>query len=630
MKKQFKTESKKMLDMMIHSVYTNREIFLRELISNASDAIDKRVFGALTNSASGLERSDYAITIVRDEPARTLTIRDNGCGMTREELEINLGTLARSGSGQFKKENEGAENIDIIGQFGVGFYSAFMVSDRITVRSYVYGADTGYLWQSEGVDGYTIEPCDYRQVGSEIELHLREDTENEKYSEFLDSYRIEGLVRKYSDYIRYPIRMSVTRSRLKEGTGTDGKEPEYESVTETETLNSRIPLWHKKPSEIQKEEYNEFYKTHFFDFADPVDVIHSRTEGTVSYEMLLFIPSKAPFDYYSKQYEKGLQLYASGVMIMEKCADLLPDCFNFVRGVVDSSDLTLNISRETLQQNHQVRAIARNLEKKIRERLMKLQEEQREKYEEFFEQFGVQLKYGAYADYGAKKDELQDLLLFRSSPEKKYVTLKEYVSRMPTEQKSIYYATGETPELAEALPRTAAVRAKGYEVLLLTDDIDEFVLRVLQSYAEKNFVNVSTENLDVSSAEEKDALKKENEDSKDLLAFMKDTLGDEVSAVRFSNTVGTHPVNLSSEGELSAEMAKVLNRMPGSGDRAKAQLVLEINMNHPVAEKLRTLYATDRDRTSVYARILYNQARLICGLPVQDPGALADLVVGLM
>ena len=628
MKKKFKTESKKMLDMMINSIYTHKEIFLRELISNASDAIDKRYFRSLTEPSVGLAREDYRIFITADKEARTLTIVDNGCGMTAEELEKNLGTIAKSGSGEFKKENDQPEDISVIGQFGVGFYSAFMVADKITVRSLAIGADSANVWESEGVDGYTIEPCDYGVTGTEIVLRLKADTDDEKYGEFLEEYKLRELIKKYSDYIRYPIMMDTENEKLKEGTGVDGVDAEYETVTETETLNSMVPLWHRKSSEISDEEYNRFYTEKFYDYTAPAKVIHFRVEGTVSYEALLFIPAKAPYNYYSKQFEKGLQLYSSGVMITEKCEEMLPDYFSFVRGLVDSPDFTLNISRETLQHDHQLRAVAKNLEKKIKNELAKMLESDREKYESFFAEFGLQLKFGLYSDFGMHKDVLSDLIMFKSSVEKKYVTLKEYVSRMPEAQKKIYYACAETVDAAELLPQTEAVKSRGYEVLYFTDDVDEFTVQALREYDGKQFANVSAENDDLASDEEKAARNAANDESKELLDFIKESIGEGVNAVRFTNTLGSHPVCLSSEGGISTEMEKVLGRMPGGeGSFApKAETVLEINLNHPVAEAIKKVYAADRERAAKYAKILYNQARLICGLAIPNPSELSRLV----
>ncbi|MBQ7301527.1 MAG: molecular chaperone HtpG [Clostridia bacterium] len=630
-KKQFRTESQKLLDMMINSIYTHKEIFLRELISNASDAIDKLYYRSLTDDAVTLTRGDYEIRIDCDRVARTLTISDNGCGMTADELENNLGTIAKSGSYDFKHENEQKEDVDIIGQFGVGFYSAFMVSDKITVTTRAFGSDTAWVWQSEGVDGYTMTEGDKDTVGTEIVLHLREDTENEKYSEYLDTWRIKSLVKKYSDYIRYPIRMDVTTEKLKEGVDpSSDAEDKYESVTTTETLNSMTPLWKKRAQEVTDEEYAAFYREKFYDFEAPAKTIHFKSEGTATFDAMLFIPAKAPFNYYTKDYEKGLQLYSSGVLIMEKCADLLPDYFSFVRGLADSADLSLNISRELLQHDHQLKFIAKAIEKKIKNELAKMLENDREKYEAFWKAFGMQLKFGLYADYGQHKDVLQDLVLFTSSAEKKLVTLKEYVSRMKEDQKSIYYACGETVDKIEMLPQCEAVTGKGFEVLYLTDDIDEFALKMLMNYDEKNFVNVCAEELDIATEEEKEAVKAENESQEDMLNAMKEALGDAVSAVRFTNALKNHPVCLTSEGGLSVGMEQVLNRMPTGEEAVKAQIVLEINASHAIADKLKSLYVYDRDKLTAYAKILYAQARLIGGMSIDNPAELSSLVCDLM
>ncbi len=625
MKKQFKTESQKLLDMMINSIYTHKEIFLRELISNASDAIDKLYFRSLTDSSVGLSRGDYAIFLKADKDARTLTISDNGCGMTEDELENNLGTIAKSGSFDFKKNNDQKDDVDIIGQFGVGFYSAFMVADKITVVSRPYGSEIAYKWESEGVDGYVIAECEKSSFGTEITLHLKEDGEEEKYSEFLEEYRIRGLIKKYSDYIRYPIKMEVTNEKLKEGS-----KDEYESVTEIETLNSMIPLWKKSASEVTAEEYNGFYTEKFLDFEAPARVITQKSEGTATYTALMFIPAHAPYNYYTKEFEKGLELYSSGVMIMERCADILPDYFGFVRGLVDSSDLSLNISREMLQHDRQLKVIAKAIEKKIKSELEKMMEADREKYEKFFDAFGIQLKYGLYQDYGMHKDVLQDLLLFKSSNEGKYLSLKEYVSGMKDEQKAIYYAAGESIEKIAMLPQVDTVKSKGYEVLYLTDDVDEFALKMLGKYADKEFKNVTAEALDIATEEEKKAIKEENDSSEEMLKFMKEKL-EKVSAVKFTNTLVKHPVCLSSEGDLSVEMEKVLKKMPGAdGNLPTANVVLEINLNHPIAAKLKSLYATDKDKLEKYAKILYSEACLIGGISLENPAELTELISELM
>ena len=634
--KQFQAESKRLLDLMINSIYTHQEIFLRELISNASDAIDKLYYRTLSDGDTGLSRDDFSISIIPDKQARTLTIEDNGCGMTEEELENNLGTIAKSGSLNFKKENEPKEDIEIIGQFGVGFYSAFMVAEKVTVVSRAYGSDTAWKWESSGAEGYTMEPGERSGHGTTITLQLKANTEENNYDEFLDTYRLKELVRKYSDYIRYPIRMDVEKSRMIEGTDKDAegkyKTPEYETYTENEVLNSMVPLWRKNKSEIKEEEYNQFYKDKFHDFADPLLVIHSSTEGTATYNALLFIPSQAPFDYYSRDYEKGLQLFSNGVMIMQKCPDLLPDYFSFVRGLVDSQDLSLNISREMLQHDRQLKLIESRLEKKTKSELEPMLNRDREKYEKFFKNFGLQLKYGVYADYGAHKDLLQDLLLFYSSSEKKLVTLKEYVSRMKEDQKYIYYACGETVERIDLLPQTEALKEKGYEILYLTDNVDEFALRIMMKYDDKEFRSVSADDLGLETEEEKKAAEKQVEENKDLLAFLRDSLDGKVKAVILSQKLKSHPVCLSTEGAISMEMEKVLNSMPmPEGEKVQAQRVLEINANHPIFTKLTKLYADgDKDRAAKYAKLLYNQALLIEGVSIEDPLAFSNDICDLM
>lgn len=626
-KKQFKAESKKLLDMMINSIYTHKEIFLRELISNASDAIDKLYFKSLTDDSVGMNRSDFQIRIDTDKDNRTLTITDNGIGMTAEELEQNLGTIAKSGSLNFKKENdtEKAEDIEVIGQFGVGFYSAFMVADKVTVVSKAFGSDTANEWVSSGADGYTMTPCEKDTAGTVITLHIKENTENENYDEFLEPYRIQSLVKKYSDYIRYPIVMQMSHQ-------VPDPDKEGETITEVadETLNSMVPIWRKSKSELKPEDYNEFYKQRFMDYDDPLHVIHTKTEGQATFDALLYIPKNPPFDYYTKEFEKGLALYSNGVLIMEKCADLLPDYFSFVRGLVDSADLSLNISREMLQHDHQLKIIAKAIDKKIKSELAKMMKNQRDEYEEFFKTFGVQLKFGVYANYGIEKDNLKDLLLFKSSNSDKMTSLKEYVERMPEGQDTIYYACGDSVDKIALLPQTDAVRSKGYEVLYLTDDVDEFALQVLVSYDDKKFANITKDELNLESEEEKKAIEKKNEDSKDLLDAMKEALGDEVSAVKFSGSLGSHAVCLSAEGYVSMEMEKVLNSMPGSNGGVKAQLVLEINDTHPIAEKLFTLFKEDPEQLKKYTSVLYNQARLISGLDIKNPTELADMIVDMM
>ena len=624
-RKQFKTESQKLLDMMINSIYTHKEIFLREIISNASDAIDKLYFRSLTDSGISIERADYAIWIKADKSARTITISDNGCGMSKEELENNLGTIAKSGSFDFKRDNEKDEQIDIIGQFGVGFYSAFMVADKITVHSKQYGSDSANMWESEGASGYIVDQSDKQSFGTDIILHIKEDTEDEKYSEFLEEYRIRQLIKKYSDYIRYPIKMDITLKEKKEDS-----ENEYVDVTKTEILNSMVPLWKKSQSEVTDEEYKNFYSDKFFDYEAPARVITQKLEGTATYSALMFIPSHAPYNYYTKDYEKGLELYSSGVMIMEKCPDLLPDYFSFVKGLVDSSDLSLNISREMLQHDRQLKVMAKAIEKKIKSELEKMLESDREKYEKFFDAFGIQLKFGLYSDYGMHKDVLSDLVLFHSSKEKKYVTLKEYTSSMPEAQKAIYYACGESLERIEMLPQVESVKEKGFEVLYLTDDVDEFALKMLRNYDGKEFKNVTTEALDIATDEEKEALKEKNENSREMLDFIKDSVG-KVSDVRFTNTLKKHPVCLSSEGELSVEMEKVLRKMPGAEEGApNASVILEINMNHPIAEKLKALYESDKDKLASYSKSLYSIAALLGGIEIDNPGEFAELIIELM
>ena len=627
--KEFQAESKRLLDLMINSIYTHKEIFLRELISNASDAIDKLYYRTLEDGATGLSREDFFIRLDVDKEARTLSITDNGIGMTQEELDNNLGVIARSGSLQFKQEAEQKEDVDIIGQFGVGFYSAFMVSDRVTVDTRAFGADEAWHWESEGLAGYEITPGTKADRGTTITLHLKADTEDENYSEFLDQFRIQQLVKKYSDYIRYPIRMEVSHTHVKEGTGVDGKEPKYETHTEVETLNSMTPLWKKSRSEVSEDELNAFYKEKFYDWQDPLKVIRSSTEGAATYTALLFLPSHAPMDYYTREYEKGLQLYASGVLIMDKCADLLPDCFSFVKGLVDSQDLSLNISREMLQHDRQLKLIASRLEKKITSELQSMLNNDREKYEQFWKAFGLQLKYGMYDNYGAKKDELKDLVLFTSSAEKKLTTLKEYVSRMRPEQKYIYYGCGETVERILGLPQAEALQEKGYEMLCLTDNVDEFALRMLMKYDDKEFRNISADDLELESAEEKEKTQALAEENKDLLAFVKDALGDKVKDVRVSGKLKSHPVCITTDGMISTEMEKVINAMPAQ-EKIKAQRVLEINGEHPIFQRLQELYAKDKDRLKLYAEVLYDQALLIEGISLEDPSDFSQKLCQLL
>ena len=630
-KKQFKAESKRLLDLMIHSIYSNREIFLREILSNASDAIDKLCYRGLTDREVGLSRDDFYIEILPDREARTITVRDNGIGMDRQSLEENLGTIASSGSLQFKKEiagQEGADDTDIIGQFGVGFYSAFIVSDKVTVITRPYGSDVAYKWISSGADGYAITECTRDTAGTDVIMHLKEDTEDDKYSEFLEEYRLRSLVKKYSDYIRWPIKMMVTKSRPVEvGEGED-KKTEYEQYSEVDTLNSMVPIWHRPKSEVTSEEYADFYREKCGDFEAPLTTIRVSTEGLTSYEALLFIPARTPYNYYSNDYQKGLQLYSSGVLIMENCADLLPEHFRFVKGVVDSPDVSLNISREMLQQDRQVRTIATNIEKKIRRELEKLLESDREKYESFFAQFGLQLKYGTVGDYGAHKDQLRDLLLFYSSTQEKPVTLKEYVARMPEDQKEIYYACGDSVQKIANLPQTEAIRDRGWEILYLTDEVDEFVMQILHDQDSKELKNVNAAELP-ESEEEKKAAKEKEEQSGELLAFLKETLKDKVSDVQISSKLKSHPVFLSSTGEVTLEMEKYFAQMKME-DAPKAQRVLELGADHPMFNKLQQAFSSDRDRAAKLAQLLYQQASLIAGFAIEDPTAYTDLVCELL
>ena len=624
--KEFKAESKRLLDMMINSIYTHKEIFLREIISNASDAIDKLYFKSLTDTSVGMKKSDFAINIAIDKENRTLTVSDNGIGMTEEDLENNLGTIANSGSFAFKKDNDLGDDVDIIGQFGVGFYSTFMVAKEVTVVTKAFGSDQAYKWTSDGVEGYTIEECDKPDgVGTTITLKLKDDTDDEKYSTYLDQYQIQSLVKKYSDYIRFPIRMEVEHTHYNE----EGKEPEVHKAIET--LNSMTPIWKKNKSELKDEDYNNFYMEKFGDYEPPIAHIHSKNEGVATYDALLYIPARAPFDYYSKDYEKGLQLYSSGVMILEKCADLLPDWFSFVKGVVDSEDLSLNISRELLQQDRQLKIIAKNLEKSIKNELAKLLKNDREKYEKFYSVFGLQFKFGIYQSYGAANETLKDLLMFPSSFDGKNVTLKEYVPRMKEDQKEIYYACGETKERIEMLPQLEKIKDKGYEVLYFTQDVDEFAIKVMINYDGKPFKSISDADLDLDTEEEKEEAKKLDEENKDMFTFMQEAIADKVKTVRLSKKLKTHPVCLSSDGSITIEMEKVLNAMPqNDGNKVKAEKALEINPNHPIFEKLKDLYANDKDKLKDYAKLLYDQALLIEGMSIDNPVEFANLVCELM
>lgn len=614
--KQFKAESKRLLDLMVNSIYTNKEIFLRELISNASDAIDKSYYRSLVDENVSFNKDDFYIRITPDKEKRTLTITDTGIGMTKEELENNLGTIAKSGSFTFKSENEIKDGIDIIGQFGVGFYSAFMVSDLVTVKSRSANTDEAYKWESKGAEGYDIESCEKDTVGTEITLKIKENTEDEKYDDFLDEYRLKSLVKKYSDFIKYPIKMLIKKSKLKEGSDKD-----YEEYFEDETLNSMVPIWRKNKNELKDEDYNQFYLDKHFGYEKPIRSIHTSVEGAVSYTALLFIPAKTPYDFYTKEFQKGLELYSNGVLIMEKCADLLPDYFSFVQGLVDSADLSLNISRELLQHDRQLKFIAKKIKDKIKSELLLILKNDREKYAEFYKNFGRQLKYGVYTDFGMNKDVLEDLLLFYSSTEKKLVSFDEYVSRMKENQKYIYYATGESLDRIEKLPQTELIKDKGFEILYFTDDIDEFAIKMLMKYKEKEFKSVSSKDLGFDIDEKEN--KEETEENKELFNFMKETLGDKVKEVRASKRLKSHPVCLANDGELSIEMEKVLNMMPDN-QNVKADKILEININHEMFNSIKKAFAEDKDKLKMLSNLLYNQALLIEGLPIDDPVQFAN------
>lgn len=624
-KKEFKSESKRLFDLMINSIYTHKEIFLRELISNASDAIDKLCFIALTDDKLNMSRDDFKIFIKPDKENRTLTITDNGIGMDKDDLENNLGTIASSGSYKFKQEmSEKQDDIDIIGQFGVGFYSAFMVAKKITVVTKKYGCDTAYKWESDGADGYEITETERDEIGTTIVLEIKDNTEEENYDEFLEQYRIQGLIKKYSDYIRYPIMMDMTHSRVKEET-KDSEKPEYEDYTETETLNSMLPIWQRAKKDVKQEEYDNFYREKFMAMDKPLHTIVTSVEGVVTYKALLFIPSQAPYDYYTKEYKKGLQLYSSGVLIMENCEELLPEHFRFVKGIVDSADLSLNISREMLQHDRHLITIAQNIEKKIKNELTSMLANDRENYEKFFNAFGRQLKYGVSADYGMHKEELQDLLMYYSSTEKKLVTLSEYVDRMKEDQKFIYFAVGENISSIDNLPQTELLRSKGYEILYCTEEIDEFSLQTLMQYKDKKFCSATNDDLGI----ENDENKEEEKDSSAILTFVKETLGDKVSEVVASKKLVSHPVCLTAKGGISFEMEKYFNAVqPDSG--MKAQRVLELNMNHSAVKAMESAVQTDIEKAKKYAELLYDQALLIAGLPIENPGEYADLVCSLM
>jgi molecular chaperone HtpG len=623
-KKQFKAESKRLLDLMINSIYTHKEIFLRELISNASDAIDKIYYKALTDDTLSFDKESYYIKVTIDKEKRELKISDTGIGMTKQELEDNLGVIAKSGSLAFKKENELKDGYDIIGQFGVGFYSAFMVSEVVTVISKALGSDEAYRWESHGAEGYTIEPCKKDSVGTDITLKIKQNSEDENFDEFLEEYRLRSIIKKYSDFIRYPIKMDITSSKLKEGS-----DKEYEEFTEEQIVNSMVPIWKKNKNELSEEDYNNFYSEKHYGFDKPIKHIHINAEGTVSYTAILFIPEKTPFDFYTKEYEKGLELYANGVLIMNKCAELLPDYFSFVKGMVDSEDLSLNISREMLQHDRQLKFIAKNIKTKIKNELEKILNNERDKYEEFYKSFGRQLKYGIYSDFGSNKDVLQDLLMFYSSKEKKMVTLDEYVSRMPEEQKYVYYAAGESIERIDKLPQTELVSDKGYEILYFTDDVDEFAVKMIRTYKDKEFKSVSSGDLGIETDENKPSDDVDDKDNQVLFEKMKNILADKITAVRASKRLKNHPVCLSNEGELTIEMEKILNSMPNN-QNLKADKVLEININHDVFKSLKQAYEKDEDKLKIYTDLLYNQALLIEGLPIEDPVEFTNNICKMM
>lgn len=624
MKKQFKAESKKLLDMMINSIYTNKDIFLRELISNASDAIDKIYYKSLTDKTIKIDKKQLKIRIEVDKDNRTIKIIDNGCGMTKEELENNLGTIAQSGSLTFKEENKDQTDVNIIGQFGVGFYSAFMTSKKVEVLSKPYNSEEAHMWISTGEDGYEIKENKKESYGTTVTLYLKEDTDDMKYSEYLEEYKIRSIIKKYSDYITYPIVMEVNNRVLKEGSDS-----EYEDKLEDETLNSQIPLWKKNKSEITEEEYNNFYQDKFYDYEKPQKVIHTNVEGQCSYNSILFIPSHAPYDFYSKEYEKGLQLYTNGVLIMEKCSDLLPDYFSFVRGIVDTQDLPLNISRETLQQDKNLKIIAKSIENKIKNELTNMLKNDYEEYKKFFKTFGMQIKFGIYNNYGVDKDKLKDLVLFYSSNKKDYITLKQYVEEMKEEQKNIYYASGETIEKIDTLPQVEQVKQKEYDILYLTEYVDEFTIQALMEYEEKKFMNVSSTDLDLETKEEKEKTEKKNKEYNDIFEFMKDALDNQITEIKFTNRLKNHPVCLTTKGNISIEMEKVINAMP-TDEKIKANLILEINENHEISKKIKELYETNKEELKKYTKILYSQARLIEGLPIDNPTEISNLICEIM
>ena len=621
-KKQFKTESKRILDLMINSIYTNKEIFLRELISNSSDALDKLYYLSLTNKDIKVNKDDLFIRVDYNKDKRTITISDNGTGMTEEELENNLGVIAESGSLKFKDENKEQNDVNIIGQFGVGFYSAFMVSDKVTVESKSYKDDKATIWESTGVDGYTLSPSDKKDNGTIITLHLKEDTEDYNYSELLSEYKLRGIIKKYSDYISYPIKMEVENNRKKEDSD------EYETYKEVITINSMIPLWKRNKKDITEEEYNNFYSDKYFDYEKPLDVLHFNIEGNVNYNALLYIPSHAPYNYYSKEYEKGLQLYTNGVLIMDKCSELLPDYFSFVRGVIDTEDIPLNISRETLQDDKNIKLIAKSIESKVKNELLDLLKNNRDKYLEFYKAFGMQLKFGIYNDYGMHKDKLEDLIMFYSSSEKKLITLDEYVNKLKEEDKNIYYCAGETVDKIDMLPQVEGIKDK-HEILYLTDYVDEFAIMAIHEYKGKTFVNVTNESTDLSTEEEKEKINKENTDNKDMLEEMKKVLEGNVEEVKLTNKLKSHPVCLTTTGEVSTSMEKVINAMP-SDEKIKANEVLEINASHKIVDKLKDLYKNNKDEFTKYTKVIYYEARLIEGLPIDNPTELSNLMCDIM
>ncbi len=621
-KREFKTESKRILDLMINSIYTNKEIFLRELISNSSDALDKLYYLSLTNKDIKVNKDDLFIRVDYNKDKRTITISDNGTGMTEEELENNLGVIAESGSLKFKEENKEQNDVNIIGQFGVGFYSAFMVSDKVTVESKSYKDDKATIWESAGVDGYTLSPSDKKGNGTIITLHLKEDTEDYNYSELLSEYKLRGIIKKYSDYISYPIKMEVENNRKKEDSD------EYETYKEVITVNSMIPLWKRNKKDITEEEYNNFYSDKFFDYDKPLDVLHFNIEGNVNYNALLYIPSHAPYDYYSKEYEKGLQLYTNGVLIMDKCSELLPDYFSFVRGVIDTEDIPLNISRETLQDDKNIKLIAKSIESKVKNELLDLLKNNRDKYLEFYKAFGMQLKFGIYNDYGMHKDKLEDLIMFYSSGDKKLITLDEYVNKLKEEDKNIYYCAGETVDKIDMLPQVEGIKDK-HEVLYLTDYVDEFAIMAIHEYKGKTFVNVTNESTDLSTDEEKEKINKENTDNKDMLEEMKKVLEGNVEEVKLTNKLKSHPVCLTTTGEVSTSMEKVINAMP-TDEKIKANEVLEINASHKIVDKLKDLYKNNKDEFTKYTKVIYYEARLIEGLPIDNPTELSNLMCDIM